>query len=347
MTREILSSSANVLRKFGARLKTNRAASALVLAAIVLALTGFAWRNDTDDARDESQAAINHFWAVYHGNNYPAIPQVQAELQQALEDDSDNPTLYALLGATHFWHIGEAARDPNQQDPALAQDMPDAVDNFSEALDLDYYGKHFIGYINDDHLPGYLGITTVHLGQMTNDPGLIAKGDQTLDFAVYEFPEFNNFNRWAAHNTDPKDSPTYQKALDSLWQGIDNCVGGTIDRRNPDLKPYLQLATSVGRKKACWWAGDIAPYSFEGYLLNLGNGLVKADQIQAARVVYHDAHYAANYSTWPYREVLEAIEASDLNARAALYADQNPQNDPPLGVPNRGCSYCHATVPER
>jgi hypothetical protein len=26
-----------------------------------------------------------------------------------------------------------------------------------------------------------------------------------LDYAVYQFPEFNNFNRWAAHNTDPKD----------------------------------------------------------------------------------------------------------------------------------------------
>jgi hypothetical protein len=119
-----------------------------------------------------------------------------------------------------------------------------------------------------------------------------------------------------------------------------------VDRTNPDLKPYLGLLTSVGRKKACRWAGELAPYSYEGYMLNLGNGLVKAGQIDAARIVYHNAHYAANYNTWPYRRVLESIEASDLNARAALYADNNPKNDPPLGVPNRGCSYCHATVPE-
>jgi hypothetical protein len=267
-------------------------------------------------------------------------------LEAALQNDQNNPTLYALLGAAHFWHIGEAARDANPQDPSLAQDMPDAVTNFGKAVDLDYYTKHFIGYINDDHLPGYLGITTVHLGQFTNDPDLIAKGDETLDFAVYEFPEFNNFNRWAAHNTDSKDSPSYQKALDSLWQGLDACVGGTVDRTNPDLKPYLGLLTSVGRKKACRWAGELAPYSYEGYMLNLGNGLVKAGQIDAARIVYHNAHYAANYNTWSYRWVLESIEASDLNARAALYADNNPKNDPPLGVPNRGCSYCHATVPE-
>jgi hypothetical protein len=320
---------------------------AIAIVSALLVSAGFASRTADEENNDNAtQAAIDRFWAVYHGNNYAAIPKIEADLVQALQTDPRNPTLYALLGAAHFWHIGEAARDPNQQDPALAQDMPDAVVNFGKALELDYYTQHFIGYINDDHLPGYLGITTVHLGQITGDSSLIAQGDQLLDFAVYEFPEFNNFNRWAAHNTDSKDSPSYQKALDSLWQGLDSCVGSTVNRADPDLRPYLNLLTTVGRKKACRWGGELAPYSFEGYMLNLGNGLVKAGQIDAARIMFHNAHYAANYSNWPYRSVLESIENSDLNARAALYADANPYNDPPLGVPNRGCSYCHATVPE-
>lgn len=316
-------------------------------AAALFVFAGFAWNPTADDSDGASQAAIDRFWQAYHGNDYGPIPQVEAQLQQALAHDPNNPTLHALLGAAHFWHIGEAERDPNRTDPVLAEDMPDAVVAFGQALTLDYYTGHSIGYINDDHLPGYLGITTVHLGQMTNDPALIATGDQTLDFAVYQFPEFNNFNRWAAHNTDSKNSPTYQKALDSLWQGLDACAGTKIDRDNPDLKPYLNLLTSVGRKKACWWEGDLAPYSFEGYMLNLGNGLVKAGDVGAARVIFHNAHYATNYETWPYRSVFEAIENSDLNARSALYADGNSKNDPPLGVPNRGCSYCHATVTER
>jgi hypothetical protein len=332
-----------------ASLKKNPFALTLLLCAAILLVAGFAWSpgEDDDQPREDSQGAIRRFWAVYHGNDYNAIPQAQAELQRAIRNDPNNPTLYALLGATHFWHIGEAARDPNQRDPALAQDMRAAAGFFGKALNLDYYGKHPIGYINDDHLPGYLGITTVHLGQMTNDPELSAKGDQTLDFAAYEFPEFNNFNRWAAHNTDSKDSPTYEKALDALWEGIDSCSGTTVDRTNPDLKPYLGLLTSVGRKKACWWESEIAPYSYEGYMLNLGNGLVKAGQVNAARVIYNNARYATNYSTWPYRYVLEAIASSDLEARATLYADDDPKNDPPLGVPNRGCSYCHAEVAER
>jgi hypothetical protein len=296
--------------------------------------------------RSSSDAAIERFWSVYHGNDYGAISEVQAELQAALNRDPENATLYALLGATHFWHIGEYTRDPKPDLSVLQKDMPTAVQLFQKALDLDYNGRHVIGYVNDDHLPGYLGITTVHAGQMSNIRSIIAQGDQMLDYAVYQFPEFNNFNRWAAHNTDAKDSDMYKKALDSLWQGLDACAGTVIDRRNPDMRPYLHLQTAVGRKKACWSEGDLAPHSLEGYMLNLGNGLVKAGDIDAARIIYANAKYAKNYTAWPYRQVLETIAASDLNARAALYADADPSNDPPLGVPSRGCVYCHATVAE-
>lgn len=343
MNKKLPARAARLIPHFISGIRKSRLLATVLVAAALAACTGFAWSPQDDET---SNAAIDHFWAVYHGNRYDAIPQIEAELERAIRTDPNNPTLYALLGAAHFWHVGEAPRDANPHDPALAQDMPQAVSNFGQALELDYYAKHFIGYINDDHLPGYLGITTVHLGQMAGDPGLIAKGDQMLDFAVYEFPEFNNFNRWAAHNAEAKNSPNFERSLDSLWQGLDACVGATVNRANPDLKPYLSLLTSAGRKKACRWGGEIAPYSFEGYMLNLGNGLVKAGQIEAARVMFRNAHYAGNYSTWPYRDVLESIENSDLNARAALYADNNLNNDPPLGVPNRGCSYCHAKVPE-
>jgi len=317
----------------------------------LLSMAGFATQspdaNSQSESKDMTGAAIHRFWTAYHGNDYDAIPEVQEQLQAAIQNDAKNPTLHALLGASHFWHIGEAARDRIPNDPVLAQDMRDAVDSFGRALQLDYYTQHPIGYITDDHLPGYLGITTVHLGQENNDPSLIAQGDQSLDFAVYEFPEFNSFNRWAAHLTDPRDSDSYKKALNSLWQALDNCVGGAIDRTKPDIGSYLNLVTSVGRKKACWWENNIAPYAFEGIMLNLGNGLVKAGQIDQAKIVYANARYAKNYATWPYRQHLEQVASSNLYARSAMYANGNPSTDPPLGVPNRGCSYCHATVPER
>lgn len=227
----------------------------LLVAAATLSLAGFANESAVQDSQSSAQGqtstAIADFWKIYHGNDYDAIPQAQNELSAAIQNDPNNPTLYALLGATHFWHVGEETRDPIKDDPTLVEDMGNAVDLFGKALQLDYYSPHPIGYINDDHLPGYLGITAFHLGQQNNDLSLLAKGDQILDFAVYEFPEFNNFNRWAAHLYDARDSDSYKKGLDSLWMALDNCVNGKIDRTNPDIGPYLNQVTSVGRKKAC------------------------------------------------------------------------------------------------
>jgi hypothetical protein len=333
------------------RLKAHPIVAIQFFTVALFASAGFASQLQHESTQEagsrSSSAAVARFWAVYHGNDYGQIPQIQKELSSAIQDDPNNPTLYALLGATHFWHIGEASRDAIPDDPQFTQDMSDAVDLFGKALQLDYYTRHPIGYIYDDHLPGYLGITTVHLGQPpANDPDLIAKGDHILDFAAYQFPEFNNFNRWAAHLTDSKDSDSYKQALESLWDGIDACIGTKIDRANPDVKPYLNLVTAVGRKKACWWKGDIAPYSYEGYMLNLGNGLVKAGEVEQAQVTFSNVRYAGNYTTWPYRQYFEQLASSDLYARSALYADDDPANDPPLSVPNRSCSYCHATVPE-
>ena len=334
-------------------LKAGKRVISTLVALVALLCVTYSFANDegSSAAADPATAsfsavAIEHFWKVYHGNDYDGIPEVQTQLRAALRRDPENPTLYALLGATHFWHIGEAGRDRQQNDSALGQDMPTAAHLFGKALSLDYYGTHLPGYVNDDHLPGYLGITTVHAGQMSGNDGLAAQGDDILDSAAYQFPEFNNFNRWAAHNADPRDSESYRKALDSLWQALDACIAGRLDRANPDVGPYLGLQTAVGRKKACWSEGDLAPHSFEGFMLNLGNGLVKAGQIAPARIVYANAKYADHYATWPYRQVLENIASSDLQARAALYADNNAAKDPPLGVPGRGCVYCHATAAE-
>jgi hypothetical protein len=322
----------------------------LLIGVAVLFLAGFADESLVQDSQNstanQTSAAIGDFWKIYHGNEYDQIPRIQNELAAAIQNDPNNPTLHALLGATHFWHLGEAARDPIKDDPTLADDMGNAVDLFAKALQLDYYSSHPIGYINDDHLPGYLGITTFHLGQQRNDPSLMAKGDQILDFAIYQFPEFNNFNRWAAHLYDSRDSDSYKKGLNSLWLALDNCVGKKIDRTNPDIGPYLNMVTDVGRKKACWWENNIAPYAFEGIMLNLGNGLVKAGQVEQAKIVFNNARYAKNYALWPYKQYLEQEISSNLYARSAMYADNDPVKDPPLTVPNRSCSYCHATVLE-
>ncbi len=311
----------------------------IIAATLVTACNGSNTADTAPDVGDPTasqNAAVDTFWRIYHNNDYAHILDAQAALQSAIDQNPNNATLYALLGATHWWHVGEASRDLHPDPSTFSTDLPTAVQLLQKAAQLDP---------NEDHYSGFIGATTVHVGQATRDLNLIAQGDQMLEYAVYQFPEFNNFNLWAAHNSDPKNSESYQRVLDALWKAVDACAGVPIDRANPDLAPYLHLQTTVGRKKVCWDT-DVAPHGFEGLMLNLGNGLVKAGAVEAAKIAFKNAQLMTGYSNWPYRGTLESLLASDLNARARLYSNDDSRNDPPVTVPGRSCVYCHATVPE-
>jgi tetratricopeptide (TPR) repeat protein len=307
-----------------------------IAAATLFAACSGSENTDTGNPTATQNAAVDMFWRALHNNDYAHIGDAQAALRAAIDQNPNSAELYALVGATHWWHAGEASRDSRPDPNVLSTDLPTALQLLQRAAQLDP---------NEDHYPGFIGTTTVHIGRAAGDPNMIAQGDQMLEYAVYQFPEFNNFNRWAAHNSDPKNSDSYREALDALWKAVDACAGVVVDRGNPDLTPYLHLQTKVGRKKVCW-DNDLAPHGFEGLMLNLGNGLVKVGAVEVAMVAFRNAQLMTSYSSWPYRGVLETLLASDLHARAALYSDGDSRNDPPVTVPGRSCVYCHATVPE-
>src|SRR5436190_14423325 len=215
---------------------------------------------DASDPNAQETHAVDLFWDTYHGNRYADIASVQVALQAALDCNPSNGQLTALLGATHFWHVAESARDPNADPQQLMADLPTAIQLFQQAASEEP---------DDDHLIGFIGVTTVHVGALTHNAGLIARGDQALATAVYRFPEFNNFNRWAAHNAESKNSPGYQVALEALWEAVDACAGAKLDRANPDITPYLPLRTTHGRKSVCWEDNRYAPFAPEGIWLNL------------------------------------------------------------------------------
>jgi hypothetical protein len=92
-------------RIVGKYLTLRRIAVLLFLAVGLMTITGFKMspqESDLHGGREESSAAIERFWQVYHGNQFIQIPEVQQQLQNAIERDPNNSTLYALLGATHF-----------------------------------------------------------------------------------------------------------------------------------------------------------------------------------------------------------------------------------------------------
>jgi len=166
-----------------------------------------------------------------------------------------------------------------------------------------------------------------------------------LDKAVEQWPEFNLFCLGLAYDQLPARDPDYAKAVKAALDNVDACVGEPLDRNAPDISKYLGQATNEGPKRACWntW---IAPHNAEGFYLWVGDVLVKQGNVSAARVAYNDVKLIAEYPRWPYRALLEDRLSSDLDAKAALYQDADPANDPPFGgeEANRRCMVCHAAT---
>lgn len=78
----------------------------------------------------------------------------------------------------------------------------------------------------------------------------------------------------------------------------------------------MALDTRTGRKRACWnsW---IAPHNLEGFFLNMGDMLVKAGDVRAARAIYANAKASHEYASWKFRDVLDArIADAETNVAA-------------------------------
>lgn len=143
-----------------------------------------------------------------------------------------------------------------------------------------------------------------------------------------------NLTRAAALSRAPAKSADFALALESYFLAYEACTGAHFDRDKPDLTPIVgKLADPT--------CGNMphVPHALEGQLFQFGDMLVKANKVDGARGVYATVKKTKDYPKWAFRSVVDARLATDLEARAHLYADSDPANDPSLGA--SPCLGCH------
>jgi hypothetical protein len=120
-----------------------------------------------------------------------------------------------------------------------------------------------------------------------------------------------------------------------LWDNLDACYGEKVDRKNFDIKKYLNQLTTTGKKSTCWntW---IAPHNLEGFLLIMGDALVKKGELETALNLYRNAQVPKEYDTWDYKNLLEERIATTEAAIAAKTAQPKLKFAP---IPS--CMICH------
>ncbi|HEY6458197.1 MAG TPA: hypothetical protein VIY90_23210 [Steroidobacteraceae bacterium] len=246
------------------------------------------------------------FWSTFHGGRYEDIPSALEALTGAYVASPNDDLTAAHIAWLHIWRLTERARLA----PVPATITDDAV------LARRYFEEAVALKPGEPRYMGFLASATLADASIHQDERLTRRGYFMMLDAIKAWPEFNLFTAGYVLSPQPAGSKNFQRALAWQWRDVDVCVGAKVDRENPDFARFMGLATTEGRKRACWnsW---IAPHNFEGFFMNMGDMLVKAGDTQTARKIYANAKLSPTYSQWPFREALELrIRDADDNVRA-------------------------------
>jgi hypothetical protein len=292
----------------------------------------------TDDPAPAMAPASAHFFDDFHASRYSQSAARAAELDVAAEADPTAGRLSFDRALAHNWHLQELGRAPSKDAAAI------------QAEQRSLPGLFEVAYKNnptDPRVGCFLGLQLVGAGRAMKDDQLFLQGIGVLHKAVEQWPEFNLFCLGLAYDQLPASDPDYKKAVDAALDNVDACAGEPVDRNNPDISKYVSQATSEGPKRACWntW---IAPHNAEGFYLWVGDLLVKQGKVSAARAAYNDVKLIPEYEQWPFKHLLTDRLSANLDAKAALYQDADPSNDPAFGGEevSRRCAVCHAATAE-
>jgi hypothetical protein len=276
-------------------------------------------------AKPASESAVrarSAFWDAFYAQRYEAIPGLLRQLGAAVLENPRDAETVLLLGHTHLWKVAERAR-VEARDPTIVDHLVLAEHYFEEAYRLNP---------EDHRVIGWLGSVRVSLGAVRQDSVLAAEGEQLLVEGVRRYPQFNFFTMAFTHAGAPPDSPRFRDALEGLWRNVDVCSGV----RAGDAARTYELALQADRSCA---NSQKVPHNFEGFILNLGDMLLRAGRADDAVRAYERARLSPDYASWPYRELLEERirGATDVVARA-----REGQRTPMMAGSTLTCAGCHA-----
>ena len=306
-------------------------APAILAGCSLLAVATAPAKQAVRDRTELASRADEVFWSTLHQGRYDDIGKALDLMTAAYLQNPGDAVSAARSGWLHIWRLSEAGRLGGSVPATITDDAVLARKYFEEAHRLDPTEARYRGFV---------GAARVTEGAIHRDEALIRSGYYAMLDGVDAWPEFNLFTAGYVMALNPVGSKQFAEALEMQWRNADVCIGGKIDRKRPDFAPYMAAATTEGPRRACWnsW---IAPHNFEGFMMNMGDMLVKSGDWETARVIYANARLSSTYSSWPYREALEQRIVDAPKNVNAFAASSGRDGGGMMRGSSYGCMACH------
>jgi len=282
-------------------------------------------RNDARAIRSRKPSAAAAageaaFWDVLGGD------AAETRLQDAMRDlgkaKKRDGRSHFLLGMIHLYRFGQQVTGYDDVSPAVREELVQANAAFATAVPLLWDDATLTG---DSRVPGFAAAAKYTQGVVDDDAALRAEGLADLQRAVEVNAFFNVFDFIPVLQALPRSDPAFVETFTFV----------TTYLNDPDT-----LACLVSQPEICANEG-LAPRNLQGSLILFGDLYAKAGNVAQAQIWYGLASASGDLATWKFKSVLDD-RLADPAGRAALYADADPANDPPLvGAAHEACAVCH------
>jgi hypothetical protein len=283
-------------------------------------------RNDASEvlSRKPSHAAAAGeagFWDVLSGDDDSEATETAtiARLEQAARRDPRDGRSRFLLAMMHFYRFGQQVTSYAAVSEAAKAELHGANAAFATAVPLLWNDATATG---DSRVPGFAAAAEYLQGLVDGDATLRDQGLADLDQSIAQNAFFNVFDLIPVLQATTPGDPVFQAAFAKV---------------DAYLNDPETLACVVTQPEICANAGFV-PHNVQGALTLFGDIYVKHGDLTPANNWYT---LAAAFPAWPFTPVLDDHRTNAL-ARAALYQDADPSNDPLLiGAGTETCAFCH------
>jgi hypothetical protein len=260
------------------------------------------------------------FWGTLLGDA-PDGDRALAALGRAVAQDPRDARSLFLEGMLHLYRFERLEPDPRVVSDAGKREILAGAAALERALP-----RLWDGAVGDGRAPGFVGAVVYKKGVAFGEADVAERGRRLMNAAAEADGLFNGFIPFGFGPIAAPDSADYATILHLL----DVVFPSVFD----DCATQGEICFNEG----------LAPHNLEGSFLLFGDLYTKAGRVADAVEAYGIAADAGEASGWNQAFVAHARRlAADAGARAALYADGDPANDPPFtdfgGAGN--CAYCH------
>jgi hypothetical protein len=308
-------------------------ASALTLALASLAACGGGGGTTPEPVPvdDPNSNPIIDTYEALVAADHAALPRLVPSMDALFERSPEDGVVAFYTGIVHLWNLTRARQDPDRDLLSMALESDTAIASFERAVAL---------RPKSEHAAAFLGAALLAAGDYIGNEVQIEEGRRVLDGAVPLNPAYVNGVRGIGLGALPRSHPLFAEAEGALFAVVEAC--GYESSGEDGVRFTYPEGGLPSARRVCNDSGLVA-HVWEGLFLTFGDVVVKQGDAARARVVYENARSSPAYDRWLLRDLLEERIAG-ADARAALYLDEDPANDPLTWMEeDQVCVGCHAS----